>query len=282
MNKFKIYAFADEASPMIDGQIAAMKRNGLDGLEIRNVDNVNVSDITIAKAREVRKQLADNGLIVWSVGSPIGKIDMDKDDFTPHLEKFRHTLEVAHELDAKNIRLFSFYIPEDKSPEDYKAEVIERMGTFLELSKNTDICLCHENEKGIYGDNAVHCKDIFKALPQIKGIFDPANFVQCGQDTLEAWKVLHPYIKYLHIKDSLLDGSIVPAGKGAGNIASIISSYHMQGGNALTLEPHLASFQGLSLLEREGEESNIGKYAYKDNDEAFDAGCKALKDILER
>ena len=58
----KIYAFADEASPFIDGQIIALKENGLDGLEIRNVDNVNVSDISDAKAKEVRKKLDDAGL----------------------------------------------------------------------------------------------------------------------------------------------------------------------------------------------------------------------------
>ena len=37
-NNVKIYGFADEASPMIDEQIKAMHRNGLAGLEIRNVD----------------------------------------------------------------------------------------------------------------------------------------------------------------------------------------------------------------------------------------------------
>ena len=45
-----IYAFADEASAVIDQQILALKRNNLQGLEIRNVDSVNVSDITDDKA----------------------------------------------------------------------------------------------------------------------------------------------------------------------------------------------------------------------------------------
>ena len=53
----KIYAFADEASPSIDEQIAAMKRNGLNGLEIRGVDGENVSVISLNKAREVRRKL---------------------------------------------------------------------------------------------------------------------------------------------------------------------------------------------------------------------------------
>ena len=57
MEELNIFAFADEASPLIDGQIQAMKRNHLDGLEIRNVDNVNVADITLEKAREVRKKI---------------------------------------------------------------------------------------------------------------------------------------------------------------------------------------------------------------------------------
>ena len=43
----KIFAYADEASPMIDKQISAMQRNDLNGLEIRNVDDVNISDISI-------------------------------------------------------------------------------------------------------------------------------------------------------------------------------------------------------------------------------------------
>ena len=51
----RIYAFADEASPAIDSQIAAMRRNGLNGLEIRGVDGENVSAISLKKAKEVRR-----------------------------------------------------------------------------------------------------------------------------------------------------------------------------------------------------------------------------------
>ena len=276
----RIYGFVDEASSDINEQILAMKRNGLDGVEIRNVDGVNISDITVAKAQEVRKKLSDNGLTVWSIGSPIGKIDIVKDDFNEHLDKFRHTLELAKVLETENIRLFSFYMPEGRNPEDYRNEVIDRMGQLLDVAKGSGVTLCHENEKGIYGDDAKHCLELFHALPQLKGVFDPANFVQCGQDTLEAWKLLHPYIKYLHIKDACADGSIVPAGKGAGNISAIISAYQAQGGDVLSMEPHLAVFQGLSALEREGEKSNISAYAYKDNQTAFDAGCAALRTLL--
>ncbi len=276
----KIYAFADEANPMIDGQILAMTRNGLNGLEIRGVDGQNISDISLEKAQEVRAKLDATGLETWSIGSPIGKIDIEKDDFEAHLEKFRHTLEVAKVLGATNIRLFSFFIPADKDPAPYKDEVIRRLKCFVELAEGTGIDLCHENEKGIYGDMADRCLEILQAVPQLKGIFDPANFVQCGQNTLEAWELLKPYIKYMHIKDALSDSSVVPAGKGEGNVAAILKEFRAQGGNELTIEPHLAVFDGLKALEREGEESNVGKFVYASNDDAFDAACNALKELL--
>ena len=145
----KIYAFADEANTQMDGQIAAMLRNHLNGLEIRGVDGTNVSDITLEKAKEIRDKLTAAGLSVWSIGSPIGKINIVKDDYPAHLEKFRHTLEIAKILEAKNIRIFSFYIPENKPHEQYREEVVCRQKEKVSIAAGAGIELCHENEKGI-------------------------------------------------------------------------------------------------------------------------------------
>ena len=86
MDNIRISAFADEASSSIDEQIVALKRNRLFSLEIRNVDGTNVSDITLQKASEVRKKLDDAGLEIWSVGSPIGKIDIINDSYETHID----------------------------------------------------------------------------------------------------------------------------------------------------------------------------------------------------
>ena len=282
MKALKMFAFADEASQALGGQIAAMKRNGLDGLEIRNLETGNVLDMSCAQAREVRRALEEEGLSVWSIGSPIGKIDIVADDYGAHREKFKHTLEIANILGAENLRMFSFYIPRGETPENYKNEVMDRLGEMAEIARDSKVVLCHENEKGIYGDNAGRCLEILREFPSIKGIFDPANFIQCGQETLDAWRQLAPYIKYLHIKDALSDGSVVPAGYGEGHVAEILSDFIKKGGTAVTLEPHLAVFDGLAGLERTGEESNVGKYVYPSNDAAFDAACNALKEIVQQ
>lgn len=280
MKPVNIYAFADEASPMIKGQVAAMLRNHLQGLEIRGVDDVNVSDISLAKAKEVRKVLDDAGLITWSIGSPIGKIMIDGDHRT-HIEKFRRTLEIAETLGAKNIRLFSYYIKEGEDPAQYKNAVMDRMAELLSYGKDFSIRLCHENEKGIYGDNAARCKELLDSFPNLYGIFDPANFVQCGQNTLEAWELLKDRIFYMHIKDAQADGTVVPAGYGEGHLPEILSDFIARGGKDMTVEPHLQAFSGLQNLEQPKEDRKLGgQFHFKDHDESFDMACQSLRTVL--
>ncbi len=279
MKLLNIYAFADEASGQIDRQIEAMQRNGLNGLEIRGVDGQNISDITLEKAREVRRKLDDAGLKVWSMGSPIGKIGIESDGFAAHLDKLRHTLALADVLGAKNLRMFSFYVPSDKAA-NWKNKVFDQVGEMLRAAEGSGVAMCHENEKGIYGDNAERCHELLTAFPDMAGIFDPANFIQCGQDTVEAWKLLRDRIKYLHIKDALADGRVVPAGKGIGCVRAILDDFRARGGCDVTIEPHLSVFAGLKDLERAGEETKIDPYCYESSDAAFDAACNALKALM--
>ena len=281
MQRPEIYAFSDEASPMMAGQIAAMRRNGLAGPELRGVDGQSISDLSPEKAREVRKLLDDAGLRVRSLGSPIGKISL-AGDFAAHLDKLRHTVDLARILGAGRIRMFSFYPKEGQTPEQMRGQVLDQLGAMLDACEGSGVRLCHENEKGIYGDNAARCLDLLRSEKRLLGIFDPANFVQSGQDTLEAWAMLKDRMDYLHIKDAFFaDGRVVPAGCGDGHVPEIVRDFLARGGEAMTVEPHLTVFAGLKALEREGERSAVDAYAYESADAAFDAACGALKKILE-
>lgn len=280
MMKYKLSAFADESSNAFSGQIDALKRNGLGFLEIRNLDGKSVTELTTAEARVLAHTLQENGLKVWSIGSPIGKIQIT-DDFAAHMDLYRHTLDLAGEFGAKNIRLFSFFIPKDKAPEEFRNLVLERMAVIAQTAKEYGITACHENEKGIYGDIASRCLELHQAIPDLKAVFDPANFVQCGQDTLKAWEMLRSYVHYMHIKDALPNGNVVAPGTGRGNVPALIAKYFAQGGKVLSLEPHLFEFVGLKALEKEGEESVVGALSFKTAESAFDHAARKLKMILE-
>ena len=273
--KFIISAFADEAGALFTKQIEAMKTNGVDCLEMRGVNGRNVSDMTSEEAECAAIMLKEAGLYTWSIGSPIGKIDVT-DPFEPHAEKFKRVLEAAAITGAECIRIFSFYGVDTDAKRD---EAMERLSKLIEIAQGSDVILCHENEKGIFGDSAENCLYIMKSLPKLKAVFDPANFVQCGVDTKRAWEMLSPYVYYLHIKDALPDGKVVPAGKGVGNLAYIVSEFGKKGGKVLSLEPHLAVFKGFAALEREYG-SIKENFTYSSSEEAFAASADALKAVI--
>lgn len=280
MKDIILSGFADEAAVDFHGQMDALKRNGFVSMEIRNVDGKSITAFSVQEAKELANQLADNGLCVKSVGSPIGKIEIG-DDFEAHMELYRHTLELANIFGADKIRLFSFFMPQNENPDNYRNLVLDRMGLIAETAGKFGVTACHENEKGIYGDIASRCLELHRAVPELKAIFDFANFVQCGQDTLQAWDMLSPYVAYLHIKDALSSGHVVPPGDGEGNLPVLIGKFLAQGGRMLTLEPHLSGFVGLQSLEREGETSLVGSLNFASTDAAFDFAAEKLKTILE-
>lgn len=277
MTKFKLCAFADEADPAIAGQIAALKENEIGLIELRGVEGRNVTELSADEMKTLRKRLEGEGIRVWSIGSPIGKVEITA-DFAPHLELFQHTLELANLAGAEKMRIFSFFMSPEDTPK-YKNAVIDRLGQMTELAKATGVVLCHENEKDIYGDIPARCVEIHKAIPDLRAVYDPANFIQCGADTLKAWDLLAPYIDYMHMKDADSDRVVVPAGKGIANMPQLLENYEKLGGGVITLEPHLFDFVGLAGLEREGSATKIGG-TYRTKREAFDSGVAALKALL--
>lgn len=275
---YRLCAFADEADQLLTGQIAAMQRNGISLLEIRGVDGENISALSPAKVKEVAHLLKENGLAVWSIGSPTGKIKLS-DDWNAHMDSFRGMLDAAAVFGTKAFRMFSFYDAQNE-----KNEVIDRLGLLCDMAKGYDVKLCHENEKGIFGDTPERTKELLDALPQLGGIFDPANFIQCGADILPAWELLKDRIDYLHVKDAMADGTVVPAGYGLGHLDTVVPDFLSRGGQVLTVEPHLAEFTGLKGLEKEGERTIVGsaRFSFRDNNEAFDTAVNSLKTILNK
>lgn len=269
LNKCKITGFADEIDSSLDIQMKVLNELGQGYLELRGVDGIGVADLTIEKAIEIKERMLNQGIRVSAIGSPIGKIGID-DDFEEHFEKFKHVVKLAQLFETPYIRMFSFYLPDEENPEAYRQQVFSRMSRMIDYAKKENVVLLHENEKGIYGAKAGQCKALFEQFygEHFKGIFDFANFIQCNQDTKEAYEMLKPYISYIHVKDARReDGEVVLPGEGDGQLADIFAYLdNDQFDGYLSLEPHLFHFKGLDDLEKEivgtKKESN-GILAYK-------------------
>jgi len=279
MAKYILSAFADEASPMLDEQIKALQEEGVSLIELRGVDGKNVSNLTIEEAAAVKAKLDAAGIRLSALGSPYGKASLGV-AFDEHLALFKHGLELCKVLDCKRIRMFSFY-PAGASDEETRAEVLRRLEIMVSLAEEAGVQLVHENEKGIYGEDTARNADLLEVFGDRLGFaFDPANFIQCKVNTLDAYEQLHERITYMHIKDALLsDGAVVCAGHGDGNVPEILRRLNAErdGEVILTVEPHLTVFKGLSDLQ---DEELKHHESYPDSRTAFHAAVTALKDIL--
>lgn len=267
----KLSAFADEIGDDLTLQIATLKANGVGNIELRGVWGKNILVLTEQEVKQVKQQAQDAGIGFSAVGSPVGKFPLDG-NFSVQLEALKKMLDYAAILDAPFIRMFSFYVPQNQDPAAVRGQVMDWLGQLIQEAEKTKIVLAHENEKDIYGDSGDRCLDLLTTLrsPAFTGIFDFANFVQCGQRPYEdCWVKLKPYITYFHIKDALAGtGQVVLAGKGDGNIEKILGEAYAAGyDHFLTLEPHLTI-----------AEANYGRTT----PDLFAAAAASLRAILDR
>jgi sugar phosphate isomerase/epimerase len=175
--------------------------------------------------------------------------------------------------------MFSFFVPQDKLAEN-REEVMRRLRIMLDEAKEAGITLCHENEGKIYGECPEGVEDLLKTLPDLKGIFDPANYVHSQHDAVKGLEVTLPNFEYMHVKDCLYEGSvIVPAGAGEGHVKEALEKIDkmFDGEVVLTVEPHLFKFIGYDRIDKTS--LKIGMH-FETSDEAFDFAVTKLKEVL--
>jgi sugar phosphate isomerase/epimerase len=264
--------FADEISPELDEQLDTLAEESISYMELRSVWNTNVLDLTDDELDRVKSAVAERGIGISSIGSPIGKVPVT-DPFGPHLERFRRALHVAEAMRAPYVRVFSFFIPEGQEPDRYRVEVLDRMRAMTREAEDAGVTLLHENEKEIYGDVPSRCVDILAGVdsPALRAAWDAANFVQCGvaHPYDEGYASLRPYIEYVHVKDALSGSDrVVPAGEGDGQLPELISALRASGFDGFfSLEPHLAS---------------AGRYSGFSGPELFSKAAGALRELLRK
>ena len=278
MAKFTFSAFADEAGSTLAEQIAALRENGIGFIEPRNIDGKGILTLTEDELFRVRKELDENGIRVNSLGSPIGKYDIDA-PLEEHLKDFKKALRACHILGTDKMRMFSFFVAQDRLSE-CRDEVMRRLKIMCDMAKAEGITLCHENESNIYGQMPGEVRDLLSEISGLGGIFDPANYRMNDGDVMDGIEATLINLKYLHIKDAIYSAqAIVPAGEGEGRIAEIIDivNSHTDELVYLTLEPHLHIFDAYKDID---EHELKGKYSFNSNREAFDFAVKALEALL--
>jgi sugar phosphate isomerase/epimerase len=255
-------AFADEISSDPVEQVAVLRECGIRFLDLRGAWNRNVMDLTALDLDRLGKLLADAGVGVAAIGSPIGKSTIDQPPAF-ELDRLKRACDIAERFHCRYIRIFSFYPPEGKTIAAFRGEVMERMAAWVAwvAREHPGLVLAHENESKIYGDLPERCVELCGrfAGPNFTACYDFGNFANDGVERPfeTAWLPLKPYTGFFHMKDFKLRGHPVPMGEGDGEAERILRDAAASGWDGfMTLEPHLAQagqfkgFSGPDLFKR--------------------------------
>lgn len=265
---FVLSGFGDEVATDIETQLETLTSVGIDHLDLRTVDGTGVLDLPAADLTAVEEAIAERGMAVPCIGSPIGKVDVTE-PAADSRKRLDRALAIADRFDADYVRVFSYYIPADDDPTEWREPVIDRLAALTDRAAESNVTLLLENEGGLYGDTPERCREILTAVdsPHLRAVFDPANFVVEGVPPYpEALLQLVEFVEYVHVKDaSFEDGLAVPAGEGDARIAETLAALEHRGyDGVLSLEPHLYQ----SMDEYDGHD-------------AFRIATRALRDCLD-
>src|SRR6516164_4365451 len=243
---FTLSAFADEISPDPHEQIAVLENCGVHFIELRSINKTNVLDLTDFQVQEFKSLLNKHGFHLSAIGSPIGKIRIDE-PFEPQLKRFQRAIELSRVFGTRNIRIFSYYLPDGDVWDNWRRDVLDRMWEKIKLAEKAGVRLIHENEHCIYGDDPERVKDLLETvLEQVDSanfaaVYDPANYVFGGYDPWRGWQLTKGWTVHFHIKDWVhgeKKGRL--AGEGQGRIAEVMADAVTSGYDGFaTLEPHL-------------------------------------------
>ena len=214
--------FADEtsSSKLVAEQFAVMSALGLKYLSLRFVDAgngiKNVMQLDDAEIELILHELERFGLQVSSLGSPIGKVklfDFEDDSNNAYFEfgeylttQVATACRLAHTLQTKLIRGFSFYHPRGETPDPYIDQVARQLREICELCDSNGLTYGLEVEANLVGQNAKTLMQIYEAVdhPALLLIFDGANLITQGFSTaevVEQFRLMLPALGWIHIKD---------------------------------------------------------------------------------
>lgn len=236
---FFLSGFADEICEDFHEQMRVWKSLDLKYFELRSAWGINVMQLTDIQLQEIKKLIDSINVSVACIGSPIGKSNIE-DDFSFERGRLERAFWIAKYLDCRYIRIFSFY-SSDGNILQKKDEVIKRLQKMVEMASAYNIVLLHENESQTYGEHSMQSAEVAKILASKNFglVFDPANYSRAGENALEAERIMHDFISYLHIKDySREANSMVFPGEGDSYIKEIVEKLRAKN-LMVALEPHL-------------------------------------------
>ncbi len=239
---FRLAGFADEISTDIQVQMDYLRHCEISFCALRGAHGQAVLDWQDFHFPLIKTQFHNRKIKFSCLATQIGAAPVT-DPFEGVLERFKLACKRAKQMETKVILMFGGGIPEGSDPAQHKDEVVKRLKVLAEHAKGEGFNVLLENRAGTYCDTADrHAEVLTEAgAPNLMASFDPASYVEAGEDPLAAWPKVQKWVKDIHIHDRNAEGKGALPGKGIGKVKEVLETALGNGWVGLvTLEPGLA------------------------------------------
>lgn len=280
----KLAFITDEATQDFSEAVAMAKDWGLQGLELRSVNDMPIDQISPELLRQWRRRLDGEGLSVCNLASSFYKCGLGEGQ-REELEKLSRLCDAADILGCGTIRGFSFFSPEgERVSAERLAPFFDRPGRLLrERGKK----LLLEADPGVNTTNHQGLAELLKLLDKeaFGAIYDPGNDIYDPfqeNPFPEGYEAIRPYLAHVHIKDAVLseEGPLcVKPGTGLVDYGGLLRALAQDGYDGwLSLEPH---YRKNVVLTEEQMRLPQGRDFSQGGRDTLKESAEALKAMLE-
>lgn len=222
--KLRIASITDEFTADLGPALDAMAGIGMTGAELRVLWGKNIMDLSTEELRRTRQLVADHGMEVISIASPILKcvlpnaaeidarfqhdVFASKHTFDDQPRLADHAFDIAEMLGAKIIRVFSYWRTVD--PKATYPAVVEALHWLSEKAGARGLIIGLENEHACNVSTAADAAEVLAAVPHpnLQLVWDPANALCSGENPFPEGYAKLPKnrIVHVHTKDCHMEG----------------------------------------------------------------------------
>ncbi|MGA4838089.1 sugar phosphate isomerase/epimerase family protein [Streptomyces sp. G45] len=248
-----VCGIGDEAATGLADQIRVHTDLGLTGIELRTVDGRGAHQWSLAEAERIATAVAEAGLAVPVVDTPIGGWAVTvADDFAYEEKVLRRAAAHAGLLGCHRLRVMSY--PSDGRPDAlWRAAALRRMRELALRARDLGMVLLHENCHGWASQSAAHTLELLGEVDGVRLVFDVGNGLAYGYDAVAFLAEVLPYVDHVHIKDGTRATGGAGAvfglpGDGEADVATCLRMLRGFGYHGwYSLEPHVAHIPHLNV-----------------------------------
>lgn len=279
----KLSIITDEVTQNFEEAVRFAKENGLQGLELRSVEDMAIDEIPASLLKEWKQRLESEGLEVSNLSSSFFKCQPETATVRKELEKLERLCRAADILGCGTIRGFTFF--QKNGVRMDKKALAGWLKTAEPILKAAKKRLLLEADPSVNTTNHAQLAELLELLePETFGaIYDPGNDLFAPQRETpfpDGYRAIAGYLVHVHVKDAIYSAEGVPVcvapGRGLVRYEKLLQKLCEDGYDGwLSLEPHYRKNAVLTeeqmRLPKGAAFSNGGKAAAEESAAALHA-----------